>query len=247
MPGAGRNPWPPCIKKHGEGTTGSAESSGIPCAMVLTLMARSPWEPGFLAPIARRIIWRAWPQRREARTTRFRVRNGSVRLASRYVHRIPLSTSVTTAKRPSCEGGTMANKTEISDKRKLFYATGLDALLIIGSDLPVGQRSLCFQIPCTPGSGDPPGFAMKSPLDINDRIFRSQDGYENSNIADTEPPDVIVHLLGVEPVINDKLIEFALVLNLYRLPFTNSKDSPLPARLVNRRTHAINLLDWPQT
>ena len=88
---------------------------------------------------------------------------------------------------------------------------------------------------------------MKSPLDINDRIFRSQDGYENSNIADTEPPDVIVHLLDVEPVINDKLIEFALVLNRYRLPFTMSKHSPFPARLVNRRTLAINLRDWPQT
>ena len=45
---------------------------GIPCAMVLTLIARSPWEPGFLAPIAREIIIsRTWPQRREARTTRF--------------------------------------------------------------------------------------------------------------------------------------------------------------------------------
>jgi hypothetical protein len=54
-------------------TTGSAESSGIPCAMVLTLIARSPWEPGFLAPIAREIIIsRTWPQRREARTTRLR-------------------------------------------------------------------------------------------------------------------------------------------------------------------------------
>jgi hypothetical protein len=34
-------------------TTGSAKSSGIPCAMVLTLIARSPWETGFLAPITR--------------------------------------------------------------------------------------------------------------------------------------------------------------------------------------------------
>jgi hypothetical protein len=42
-------------KKHGEGTTGSAGSSGIPCAMVLTLMSRSPWGPGFLAPIARSV------------------------------------------------------------------------------------------------------------------------------------------------------------------------------------------------
>jgi len=39
-------------------TTGPAGSSGIPCTMVLTLIARSPWEPGFLAPIAREIITR---------------------------------------------------------------------------------------------------------------------------------------------------------------------------------------------
>jgi hypothetical protein len=44
---------PRAVKKHGEGTTGSAETSGIPCATVLTLMARSPWEPGLFAPIAR--------------------------------------------------------------------------------------------------------------------------------------------------------------------------------------------------
>src|SRR5262249_51370921 len=40
-------------------TTGSTGSTGgIPCAMVLTLIARSPWEPGFVAPIAREIISR---------------------------------------------------------------------------------------------------------------------------------------------------------------------------------------------
>jgi hypothetical protein len=43
-------------KKLAAVTTGSAESSGIPCAMVLTLIARSPWEPGFLTPIARELI-----------------------------------------------------------------------------------------------------------------------------------------------------------------------------------------------
>ena len=89
---------PRAVKKHGEGTTGSAKSSGIPCAMVLTLMARSPWEPGFLAPIAREIITsRAWPQRREARTTRFCVRISAVRphedrARRQRVHRIPRST-----------------------------------------------------------------------------------------------------------------------------------------------------------
>ena len=84
MPGEGLTHGPRAVKKHGEGTTGSAGSSGIPCAMVLTLIARSPWEPGFLAPIASRIIMRkAWPQRREARTTRFHVRLGIVRPRAR--------------------------------------------------------------------------------------------------------------------------------------------------------------------
>jgi hypothetical protein len=53
MPGEGLTHGPRAVKKHGEGTTGSAGSSGIPCATVLTLMARSPWEPGLFAPIAR--------------------------------------------------------------------------------------------------------------------------------------------------------------------------------------------------
>ena len=34
-------------------------TSGIPHAMVLRLISRSPWGPGFLAPIVREIISRA--------------------------------------------------------------------------------------------------------------------------------------------------------------------------------------------
>jgi hypothetical protein len=56
MPGDGLAHGPPATKKLAADTTGSAGSSGIPCAMVLTLMTRSPWEPGFLAPIACEII-----------------------------------------------------------------------------------------------------------------------------------------------------------------------------------------------
>jgi hypothetical protein len=37
---------------------GSAGSPGIPCTMVLTLISRSPWGPGFLAAIASCIIMR---------------------------------------------------------------------------------------------------------------------------------------------------------------------------------------------
>jgi len=106
---AGRRPrpWPACKKvSRRQLPQVQPDHPGIPCAMVLTLMARSPWEPGFVAPIAREIILsRTWPQRREARTTRFCVRVGIVRLrtsaATRHVHRIPRPTFVTTAKRPS--------------------------------------------------------------------------------------------------------------------------------------------------
>ena len=52
MPGAGRNPWPACKQKtQAAGTTGSAKSSGIPCAMALRFPSRSPQGPGFLAPV----------------------------------------------------------------------------------------------------------------------------------------------------------------------------------------------------
>jgi hypothetical protein len=44
----------------------------------------------------------------------------------------------------------------------------------------------------------------------------------------------VVRLLDVEPVINDKLIEFAVVLHI--LTFTMSKDTPPLTRLVNCRT-----------
>src|SRR5215475_13419175 len=58
MPGEGLTHGPRAVKKHGEGTTGSAGSSGIPCATVLRLITRSPRRPGFLAPVISEIISR---------------------------------------------------------------------------------------------------------------------------------------------------------------------------------------------
>ena len=73
-------PWPACkTKSRRQLPQVRPDHPGIPCTMVLTLIARSPWEPGFLAPIAREIISRAWPQRREAGTTRLHVRFSAVR------------------------------------------------------------------------------------------------------------------------------------------------------------------------
>jgi hypothetical protein len=43
-------------KKQAAVTTGSAKSSGIPCAMVLRLIRDLPGEPGFLAPIIARLV-----------------------------------------------------------------------------------------------------------------------------------------------------------------------------------------------
>ena len=55
MPGAGRYPWPACNKKH------AAEpqvqpTSGIPCAMVLTLIRDLPGVPGLLATVAGKLV-----------------------------------------------------------------------------------------------------------------------------------------------------------------------------------------------
>ena len=60
-------------KKHGEGTTGSAGSSGIPCAMVLTVSFVLSLGTGLCCPHRRADRIRAtWHQRRDARTTRLR-------------------------------------------------------------------------------------------------------------------------------------------------------------------------------
>jgi hypothetical protein len=52
--------------KQAAATTGSTGSSGLPCAMVLRLIARSPRRPGFLAPVISSVR-HASAQRREAR------------------------------------------------------------------------------------------------------------------------------------------------------------------------------------
>jgi hypothetical protein len=51
MPGAGRPHGPPAEKKQAAVTTGSAETSGIPRAMVLRLIRDLPGAPGLLATI----------------------------------------------------------------------------------------------------------------------------------------------------------------------------------------------------
>src|SRR5690349_2540772 len=105
-------PWPASKqKKLAADTTGLAEASRP--SLRDGFNAYSALSPGTGLSCSRRPAARhrtTWPQRREARTTRLRVRAGIVRrrgnrAATRHVHRIPRSTSVTIAIRPSSECG----------------------------------------------------------------------------------------------------------------------------------------------
>ena len=50
MPDAGRTHGPPATKKQAAVTTGKAGTTGIPCAMVVRLIARSPRGTGLDSP-----------------------------------------------------------------------------------------------------------------------------------------------------------------------------------------------------
>jgi hypothetical protein len=103
MPGEGLTHGPRAIKKHGEGTTGSAGSSGIPRAMVLTLIARSPWGPGLIAPIARSVRHASELSLSVGRPGPHAFASALTMLVSHHPrgHRIPASRVVTIAIRPS--------------------------------------------------------------------------------------------------------------------------------------------------
>jgi hypothetical protein len=105
MPGAPRTRSLACEKwkARKQVTTGSPKQSGIPCAMVLRLIPRSPRRSGFLSPSPRnakhcRELTPA--SRRQDHMASPSARGAFVFRAAR-VHRIPRSTFVTIAKRPS--------------------------------------------------------------------------------------------------------------------------------------------------
>ena len=102
-PGAGRTHGPPAIKKAGGRHHRIGRTTGLPCAMVLTVSFVLFLGTGLSCPHRRRNVSPTWHQRREARTTRFRRphRQCSSRTASR-VHRIPASRVVTIARTPLC-------------------------------------------------------------------------------------------------------------------------------------------------
>ena len=102
MPGAGRNPWPPCSEK----STGK-EPQVQPIIRHslrngLRLITRSPWEPGFLAPIAAQIVPHdlvpASGHQDHAISPSV---SAAFVLRTLHVHRIPASRVVTIAIRPS--------------------------------------------------------------------------------------------------------------------------------------------------
>jgi hypothetical protein len=109
-PGAHRTHGPRATKKHAaEPQVGG--SSGLPCAMVLRLIRDLPGDHAWLPPSPREMS----PERLSACIGApgphdFAVRRHVARRADiACVHRIPRSTSVTIAKRPSCRGGTRSN------------------------------------------------------------------------------------------------------------------------------------------
>ncbi len=125
-------------------TTGSPGWPGIPCAMVLRLIPRSPRRPGFLATVAshdakhrRRLdasVGASGPHGFAVRKVRARQP-----CTPRPLH--PASTFVTVAIRPSYRGGTgRACRDDLPDdvKSEIFLLEGLDTNL---REAPVGQIS----------------------------------------------------------------------------------------------------------
>jgi len=152
MPDAGRT-REPCVQREctlrTQATTGSAGTTDIPCAMVLTA---APYSPRCTGLFSHRRFSRTSCEKLDPSvggtgpyglTVRADAFVGALTRAEHLlVHRIPLPTSVTIAIRPSCGGG-MGGDNHIFRKngRRIFFARRLDTLLIRRSDAPVGQKS----------------------------------------------------------------------------------------------------------
>ena len=107
---------------HALATTGTPQTAGIPCAMVLRLIRGLPGDRAFLPPSPARRIKRlrklsisvGMPGPHD-----FAVRIGSlVFIEAICVHRVPHSTFVTIAIRPSWSRRDEVKKTWISEKQK---------------------------------------------------------------------------------------------------------------------------------
>ena len=108
-------PMAPCaIKSTGVGTTGTPDQPGIPCAMALRLIRALLGDHRLVATVAgetrehhRRLgACFGAPEPHDFAVRQPHHRRGASAPDAAHVHRIPPSTSVTTAKRPSCGDGT---------------------------------------------------------------------------------------------------------------------------------------------
>ncbi len=101
-PGALRTHGPRATKKHAAEPQVRAGTPGLPCAMVLRLIRDLPGDQALLSPSPRVISRNVAPALgRQDHTTSPSAIMSFVSTTHR-VHRIPLPTSVTIAKRPSC-------------------------------------------------------------------------------------------------------------------------------------------------
>jgi hypothetical protein len=116
-------------KTHAAVTTGSAGYPGLPCATVLRLIRDLPGDHAWLPPSSARRLKRLdeldacigapGPRDFAVRCSLIRLRNDCA--CGRRVHRIPLPTSVTIAKRPSCGNGTAIVVNLIWGHREAIY------------------------------------------------------------------------------------------------------------------------------
>src|SRR5258705_676460 len=125
--GCALHPWPPVQKKStGVSNQGYTATAGIPCTMVLRLIRALPGDRALLPPsfVDRTHELSASVGAPEPHD--FAVRDSRIRRAKNcacgyHVHRIPLPTSVTTAKRPSCGNGTAIVVSLIWGHREAIY------------------------------------------------------------------------------------------------------------------------------
>jgi hypothetical protein len=135
-PGAGRTHGPPATKKAGGSHHRLGRTSGLPCAMVLPVSFVLSSGTGLSCPRRSRACQslRAWPQRREAGTTRLRRprRHRSSDDASRPSH--PALHVRDDASAPLHEHGTATlNHVFPKNGSKIFFARGLDAGISVAS------------------------------------------------------------------------------------------------------------------
>jgi hypothetical protein len=127
-------------RKQAAVTTGQPRHPGIPRAMALRLTSRSPQGPALLPLSLARCVsiaaqlgfstGKPGPHDLTVRTKLF-VRM-KIMLQLRRAHRIPRSTSVTVAKRPSCEAGHGdKNHNFWKNEREFFSAMGRDEAICL--------------------------------------------------------------------------------------------------------------------